>query len=74
MDQELWTYTEAANELGVSRQVVGGLAERLGITPKPVPRTGAAKGLDRDDIEQIRTALTPARPVGRPRKASTVSA
>jgi hypothetical protein len=53
----LTLYGEAAAELGTDIAVVRGLVKARGITPKPVPHNGNAKGLDRGDMAILRRAL-----------------
>ncbi len=57
MKDSITTFGEAANELGTSYAVIAGLVEAHGLTPKPVPRSPAGKGLDRKDMAVIRKAL-----------------
>jgi hypothetical protein len=53
----LLTFTGAGRQLGINRQTVADLVERLGIATKPVPWNGNAKGLDRADFERLSRAL-----------------
>lgn len=57
MSDRIYTLVDAGQALGVGRQVVAGLVAALGITTKPVPRNGAAKGLDEADMRRLRKAL-----------------
>lgn len=57
MSDRIYTFVEAGRELNIDRQVVAGLVKAHAITPKPVPRNGAAKGLDERDMRVIRKAL-----------------
>lgn len=57
MRDTITTYSEAAVELGTTIAVVSGLVDAWGLTPKPVPRNGKAKGLDARDMAVLRRAL-----------------
>lgn len=54
---EIVTLTEAAQELNTDPLTISGLVKLLRIEPKPVPRNGNAKGLDRADLRRIRRAI-----------------
>lgn len=56
--QEITTFAEAQEELQLKYPTtVTDLVEKARITPKPVPRCGTAKGLDRDDMRKLRRML-----------------
>lgn len=57
MKDQIVTYGEAAEEFGASYETISNIARGHGLTPKPVPRNGNAKGLDRKDMAVIRKAL-----------------
>lgn len=57
MKDQIKTFGEAAAELGTTYAVISGLVKAHGLTPKPVPHNGNAKGLDRRDIAVLRRAL-----------------
>jgi hypothetical protein len=57
MRAEVTTFGEAAADLDTTYAVIAGLVKALQITPKPVPRNGNAKGLDRQDMRALRRAL-----------------
>lgn len=52
----LVSHAEAGALLGIPAKVVGILAARNGITPKPVASNALAKGLDAADLEVLRAA------------------
>lgn len=56
-DLNLTLFGEAASELGTTYAVVSGLVKSLGIEPKPVPHVARGKGLDRNDMAQLRRAM-----------------
>jgi len=58
--EHLVSYTEAADELGTTRQVIAEVVRRLAITPKSIRMNGRAKGLDRLDMRRIRRLIGPA--------------
>lgn len=55
--EEVTTFGEAAADLDTTYAVIAGLVKALKITPKPVPRNGNAKGLDRQDMRALRKVL-----------------
>jgi hypothetical protein len=57
MKTTLTLYGEAAAELGTTYAAIAAIVKAHGITPKPVPRNGNAKGLDRRDMRVLRKAL-----------------
>jgi len=54
---DILTFTDAGKILGVAPAVVSALVKTHGLQPKPVPRNGKAKGLDRADMRVLRKAL-----------------
>ena len=50
---DIRTIGETATDLGLRRETVSDAAKVLGITYKPVPRCGKAKGLDANDRKRI---------------------
>ena len=54
---EIITLTEAAQQIETDPVTLSGLVKLLQIQPKPVPRNGNAKGLDRSDMKRIRRAI-----------------
>ncbi len=58
MPDVVLTYLEAKEVLGLRYQTtITDMVEKLGLTPKPIRRNGAAKGLDRSDLAKMRRAL-----------------
>jgi hypothetical protein len=57
-DQDITTFREAAEALGLTPNSIGPLVKALNIEPKRVPRSGPAKGLNPDDMEVLRKALS----------------
>jgi len=57
LKDQITTFGEAAEELGTNYAVISHCVKRLKITPKPVPRNGRAKGLDRMDMRRLRRML-----------------
>jgi hypothetical protein len=55
------SHSEAARRLGVHRATIADLVVLLGITPKPMPGPGLAKGLDAHDLARLRRFLRRAR-------------
>jgi len=51
------SYSEVAEELGIRRQTVTDLVDKLGLTWKPIRTNHKAKGLDHADVKRIRRAL-----------------
>ena len=51
------SYSEVAEELGIRRQTVTDLVDKLGLTWKPIRTNRKAKGLDPTDVRRIRRAL-----------------
>ena len=50
---------EAARDLGLTRQTVSEVAQKIGVRFKPFPRTRNGKGLSLADVEIIRTRMKP---------------
>ena len=52
----LYTFTDVASMLCVTRHTIRDLVKRIGIVPKPMTN-GKAKGLDSADIRALRRVL-----------------
>lgn len=55
----LYTFGEAAEDLGTTRPVISELVRRLAIVPKPIRSNRRAKGLTGDDLRRIGSCLGP---------------
>lgn len=53
----LFSYSKAANDLGVDRRDLAVLVRILGIKPKRIEANGKAKGLDSADMARLRKSL-----------------
>ena len=59
MQSEVVCILEAARDLGLTRQTVSEVAQKIGVHFKPFPRTRKGKGLSPADVELIRSRMKP---------------
>lgn len=57
--ERLWTFGQAAAELGLSRPAVSDLVRSLGLKPSRYPASPKGLGLTERQLEQIRSRLVP---------------